>query len=103
MSSRDLRRIGGVLSQFWVGGRGPTRPQIAAALLVAGYNGSTNEGNKQQLILNSIVHANDATARSIVEELVGLLREDGGAVGLASGPALRTLALSLQQQLRVQS
>jgi hypothetical protein len=74
VSSPALRRIGGALAQFWAGGSGPSRAQIQSALLIAGYTGS-DEGNKQQLVLSSIVNSDDQTARAIIVELISLLRE----------------------------
>lgn len=79
MKSLDLatRRLGGALAQFWSGGSGPNRQRILSALAIAGYSGP-DEGNKQQLVLNSVLKAeNEQTARSIIEELIGLLRESG--------------------------
>lgn len=74
MSSPEIRRIGGALALLWAGGAGPSRAQIQSTLLIAGYAGP-DEGNKQQLVLKSIVESDDPTARAIIEELVSLLRE----------------------------
>jgi hypothetical protein len=73
--NNDLLRIGGALSKFRSGGRGPTLQQIQPALLVAGYNGPPTESNKQQLVLGSFAAVEDDIARRIAEELLALLRE----------------------------
>lgn len=76
VSGIDLRRVGGALALFWAGGEGPTRAQIQSALMVAGYEGP-EEGNKQEFVQSVIARADDGTARLVIEELVGLLRESG--------------------------
>ena len=74
MASSDLRRIAGALSNVWSGGSGPTRSKIQSALMIAGYGGP-DEGNKATLVQDAIARSDDTMARSVVEELVGLLRQ----------------------------
>jgi hypothetical protein len=44
--------------------------------MVAGYEGP-EEGNKQEFVQSAIAGADDVTARLVIEELLGLLRESG--------------------------
>lgn len=76
VSDTDLRRVGGALALFWAGGQGPSRAQIQSALMIAGYDGP-DEGNKQEFVQSAIAKSDDVTARIIIEELIGLLRESG--------------------------
>ncbi|MDQ1444168.1 MAG: hypothetical protein QOI20_632 [Acidimicrobiaceae bacterium] len=76
MISSDLRAIGGALASFWAGGAGPTRSQTLSALSIAGCD-FDDAGNKQDLVRDSVLHADNATGRGAIEELVALLREAG--------------------------
>ena len=76
MPSLGLRRIGGALSAFWAGGEGPSRSQVLGALAVAGCS-VADDGNKQDLVRNAVLDADEDAAYLAVEELLNLLRQAG--------------------------
>lgn len=77
MSSKDLKRIGAALAAVWAGGNGPTKAQVQTSLLIAGYEPEAPAANKQQLVLSAVASSEEELTRSIIDELMALLRENG--------------------------